>query len=131
MILSRLTASRMILVDTSVWIQHIHAPIARLAELLDDLLVLSHPFVVGELSCGNIRGRKQQLEFMAELPAAPLADHAEALALIEQRRLMGKGLTYADIHLLASAAIGNGVELWTNDKKLNAAASAMGKAFRP
>lgn len=121
----------MILVDTSVWIQHIHAPIPRLAEALEHWDVVSHPFVIGELACGNIRGRKQQLDLMAELPRATVVDHYEALALIEGRRLMGKGLAYADIHLLASAAVGNGVELWTNDKRLFAAASAMGRAFRP
>lgn len=130
MILSRLVASSMVLVDTSVWIQHLHTPIPQLAELLEDLTVLSHPYVVGELACGNIRGRKQQLELMAELPIAPSVDHNEALALIEQRKLMGKGLAYTDIHLLASAAIGNRVELWTADKKLFAAANSMGLAFR-
>lgn len=108
-----------------------HTPIPRLAEALERWEVMSHPFVIGELACGNIRGRKQHLDLMAELPKATVVDHSEALALIEGRRLMGKGLAYADIHLLASAAIGNSAELWTNDKKLFAAASAMGKAFRP
>lgn len=120
----------MILVDTSVWIEHIHKPIPKLAEALEEGLVVSHPFVFGELACGNIRARKQVLQFLAELPSTPVADNAEALALIERRNLMGKGLAYVDVHLLAAAAIGRDVQLWTSDKRLHSAAAAMKLAHR-
>ena len=121
----------MILVDTSVWIEHIHKSIPRLAEALEEGQVVSHPFVIGELACGNIRARKQMLQFLAELPATPVAENAEALSLIERRNLMGKGLAYVDVHLLAASAIGNDVQLWTSDRRLHAAAHAMKLAYRP
>ncbi len=121
----------MILVDTSVWIEHIHGRLPKLAQAMDDGMVLVHPFVVGELACGSIKSRRKFLDLLEELPTAPIANHGEAIALIEQRTLMGKGLSYADVHLLASAAIGDEVRLWTNDKKLLAAADAMGLAYRP
>lgn len=120
----------MILVDTSVWIEHMHGRVPQLAIALDDAQVLSHPFVIGELACGSIRSRRQILDLLNELPTAPIANHDEAIALIERRALMGKGLTYADVHLLAAAAIGDDVQLWTNDKKLRSAAHAMGLAYR-
>jgi len=121
----------MILVDTSVWIEHIHTRLPGLGLAMDDGMVLAHPFVVGELACGNIKSRRKVLDLLAELPPAPIANHEEAIALIERRSLMGKGLSYADVHLLASAAIGDDVQLWTNDKKLLAAADTMGLAYRP
>ena len=120
----------MILVDTSVWIEHIHVRVPRLAVALEEARVLTHPLVIGELACGGIKSRRKFLDLMAELPLAPIVNHAEAIALIERRALMGKGLSYGDVQLLASAAIADDVQLWTNDKKLLAAADAMGLAYR-
>lgn len=120
----------MILVDTSVWIEHIHKRVPRLALAMEAGLVLTHPFVIGELACGGIKARRKFLDLLAELPSAPIVHHAEAIALIELRALMGKGLSYPDVHLLASTAIADDVRLWTNDKKLLAAAESMNLAYR-
>jgi predicted nucleic acid-binding protein len=119
----------MILVDTSVWIEHTHNRMPQLVRALDDALVLSHPFVVGELACGGIKLRRKLLDVLGELPPAPIASHAEALAMIEARALMGLGLAYTDVHLLASAAIGDDVQLWTNDKRLAAVAVKLGIGY--
>ena len=86
----------MILIDTSIWIEHLNNRLPRLISAIDDADVLTHPFVIGELACGNIKSRRRVLDLLAELPAAALANHAEALALIERRALMGKGLAYPD-----------------------------------
>ena len=121
----------MILVDTSVWIDHIHHRVPGLAQALDDGEVVSHAFVIGELACGTIQARKQILALMQQLPSAPMATHDEALELVERRRLMGKGLSYADVHLLASVAIADGLQLWTSDKRLAAVAATLKIGFRP
>ncbi|HEX9562888.1 MAG TPA: type II toxin-antitoxin system VapC family toxin [Gemmatimonadaceae bacterium] len=117
----------MILVDTSVWVDHLRRGNARLAGLLGDGVVVSHPFVLGEIACGSLRQRGRILSLLAELPVAATATHSEVLAFIEARHLMGRGLGYVDVHLLAAASI-EGVPLWTFDKRLDAAARAMGVA---
>jgi hypothetical protein len=116
-----------ILVDTSIWIDHLRRGNARLAGLLDDGVVVSHPFVIGEIACGALRQRGQMLSLLAELPVTTTATHSEVLAFIEARQLMGRGLGYVDVHLLAAASI-EGVPLWTLDKRLGAAARALGVA---
>ncbi len=121
----------MILVDTSVWIDHIHRRVPQLAQALVDGEVVSHAIVIGELACGNIQARRQILALMQQLPSVPLVSHEEALELIERRRLMGKGLSYADVQLLASVAITHGARLWTNDKQLAAVAVALKVGFTP
>lgn len=116
----------MILVDTSVWVQHLaRTPSAMLASLLDDGRVAGHPFVVGELACGHMRQRQEILGRLALLPSLEVAGHDDALALLERRRLQGGGLSWIDVHLLASALIGH-VSLWTLDKPLAAAARSLG-----
>jgi predicted nucleic acid-binding protein len=114
-----------ILVDTSVWIDHLRRGNARLAAMLDAGQVVSHPFVIGELACGTVRQRPVVLALLGRLPVSTVATHTEALAFIEGRRLMGRGLGYVDVHLLAAAALDD-VRLWTVDKRLHAAARALG-----
>ena len=117
----------MILVDTSVWVNHLRRGNARLAGMLEDGIVVSHPFVIGELACGTLRLRAALLSLLAELPVATIATHAEAMAFIEFRRLMGRGLGSVDVHLLA-AALMDRLPLWTLDKRLDVAAKALGVA---
>lgn len=114
----------MILVDTSVWVEHLQTGSERLGLFLRDEQVLSHPFVVGELACGNLRNRKEILALLTALPEAYIADHTEVLHLMESARLYGRGLGWVDAHLLASALI-SGCGLWTLDRPLERAASTL------
>jgi predicted nucleic acid-binding protein len=118
-------SNTVILVDTSVWIDHLHKGIPALGEALERGEVLSHPFVIGELACGELANRGEVLELLLTLPASPLATDGEALRFIEDRRLMGKGIGYIDVHLLASAILAEGVRLWTRDKRLAAIAALL------
>lgn len=118
----------MILVDTSVWVDHLRRGDARLRALLESSSVLTHPFVIGEIACGNLADRTVVLELLGNLPMAAAADAEEALALIERHRLHGKGLGYVDVHLLAAVALTPGVRLWTRDKRLHAIGQALGYA---
>jgi len=118
-----------LLVDTSVWIDHLRGRTAALAEELDAARVWTHPFVIGELACGNLDRRAELLGWLAALPRAPVADHADVLAFIEGRRLMGRGLGWVDVHLLAAAALA-AIPLWTADKRLDAVARELGLAGR-
>lgn len=111
----------MILVDTSVWVEHLRAGSARLQALLHDDQVLCHQFVIGELACGNLRKRGQLLGLLAALPEARLAEHHEVLHLLDSARFYGRGLGWVDLHLLASALI-SGCALWTLDRPLQRAA---------
>ena len=115
----------MILVDTSVWIDHLHRGEAPLARALEDGLVLMHPFVVGEIACGNLRQRAEVLDLLASLPPAATVSADEALGFIERRALMGRGIGYVDVHLLAAAAL-TGVRLWTHDQSLARVANELG-----
>ena len=115
----------MILVDTSVWIAHFRKRGPKLAELLGEALVLVHPFVVGELACGNLRNRARILTDLETLPSAASATYEEVMRLIEDRRLWGLGIGWIDAHLLASALLSN-CQLWTMDRKLVRAAVAAG-----
>ena len=107
----------MVLVDTSVWVSHLREGSERLAKLLNDGDIMSHPFVVGELACGNLKNRDEILALLESLPSVPIAEHDEILTFIKNKKLMGKGLGYIDIHLLASALLAN-VPVWTLDKQL-------------
>ena len=121
----------MILVDTSVWVDHLRRGDAQLAQLLEGAAVLMHPFVIGEIACGSLADRKGVLELLQDLPVAPVADVDELLAFVERQRLFGKGIGYVDIHLLASVALSAGAALWTRDKRLRTAADGLGCAFQP
>lgn len=118
----------MVLVDTTVWIEHFRSGRIGLESSLDDGQVVCHPFIVGELACGNLRNRSLILSLLDTLPLAHLADHEEVMGFIETNRLMGKELGYVDIHLLASAVL-TSVPLWTLDKGLSKAAATLGIKF--
>lgn len=119
----------MILVDTSVWIDHLRAGDETLASLLRGASVLMHPFVVGELACGNLRDRESVLGLLQELPRATVATDTEVLFFIESHALMGRGIGYIDAHLLASASLSNTARLWTRDTRLCNIAAELGQAY--
>jgi predicted nucleic acid-binding protein len=119
----------LILVDTSVWIDHLHKEIPRLVEALENQEVLSHPFVIGELACGEMKMRREILGLLSNLPISVAATDEEALALIERHRLMGKGIGYTDVHLLAAVMLTGGALLWTRDKRLAAIAAMLRVGF--
>ncbi|MEO8060018.1 MAG: type II toxin-antitoxin system VapC family toxin [Burkholderiales bacterium] len=112
----------MILVDTSVWIDHLRRGDALLSELLERGAVVMHPFVLGEIACGSLADRVVVLELLQDLPAAVVADKDEALSFIDRRGLHGSGIGFVDVHLLASVALTLGTRLWTRDKRLHAVA---------
>jgi predicted nucleic acid-binding protein len=120
----------MILADTSIWVDHLRRGNARLAQALDDQEVVTHPFVIGELACGDLRNRSDVLGLLQRLPKAIVATDAEALAVIEKRRLMGRGLGYIDVHLLAATLLSPTVRLWTLDVPLVTAAATLGIFLR-
>ena len=115
----------MILVDTSVWVDHLRAGVPRLAELLERAEVLTHPWVIGEIACGHLQARQQVIALLEGLPPATLATHREVLVVIERHPLAGRGIAYVDAHLLASAKL-SGCGLWTLDRRLGALAAELG-----
>ncbi|MGE3296798.1 MAG: type II toxin-antitoxin system VapC family toxin [Porticoccaceae bacterium] len=121
----------MVLVDTSVWIDHLRKGDAALAAALEGGRVLMHPFVLGELACGNLNDRAGLLALLRDLPKAPVATDAEALGFIDRHALMGRGVGYLDVHLLASAALANPARLWTRDRRLAKVADHLNLAFHP
>ncbi|MEM6646915.1 MAG: type II toxin-antitoxin system VapC family toxin [Bacteroidota bacterium] len=116
----------MVLVDTSIWIDHLHQGDATLQQLLIDGQVVVHPFVVGELACGSLRDRTKVMGLLQQLASSLVAQHYEVLFLISRHQLMGRGLGYIDVHLLASARLSPGTQLWTRDKRLRLAAQELG-----
>jgi predicted nucleic acid-binding protein len=115
----------MILVDTSVWIGHFRLGDAALVQMLEAGLVLTHPFVLGELASGNLRNRADTLRLLRALPRATAATDDEVNVIIDGRKLWGKGIGWIDAHLLAAALL-SGCNLWTLDGRLDAVASAVG-----
>jgi predicted nucleic acid-binding protein len=115
----------MILVDTSVWVEHFRSGKIGLDRLLVKGHVLCHPFIIGELACGRFKNRSEVFSLLDKLPMAILAEHKEVIYFIEKNNLMGKGVGYIDIHLLVSAIL-TGISLWTLDKRLNLISYAMG-----
>ena len=111
--------------DTSVWIDHLRSGNSSLVELLESDQVVTHPFIVGELACGNLKNRRQILRLLQSLPLAVKAGDYEVFALIENRELYGIGVGWIDIHLLASALLTQ-CALWTLDTQLRDAAEAVG-----
>ncbi len=118
----------MILVDTSVWIEHLRAEDKKLTTLLNSSQVLTHPMVVGELACGNLRNRREILSLLGGLPQVLVATDDEVLFFIERHRLMGRGIGYVDAHLLASTALTQSARLWTHDQRLVQVASELNLA---
>ena len=117
----------MMLVDTSVWIDHLRQGDAGLMDALNAGQVWMHSFVLGELACGHLRSRAEVLSLLQALPPMPVSTDKEVLFFIDQHALMGRGIGYVDVHLLASARLG-GVLLWTRDKRLHAVATELGLA---
>ena len=113
----------MILVDSSIWIDHLRASDEQLAALLVAGAVLAHPFVVGELALGSLANRRGVIEGLQALPQAQMATDEEVLQLIGEKRLFGIGIGYTDVHLLAAVLLTPGSTLWTRDKRLRVAAS--------
>jgi predicted nucleic acid-binding protein len=118
-----------ILVDTSVWVDHLRRVDEALAGLLDAGRVLAHPFVVGELALGGLRQRELVLSGLQHLPQATVATDQEVLHFIDQHLLFGLGIGYVDAHLLAAARLTAGAHLWTRDKRLQGAAARLGLAI--
>jgi predicted nucleic acid-binding protein len=118
----------MVLVDTSVWVAHLRKGIRGLEALLNEGDVICHPFIVGELACGNLKNRGEILSLLQTLPVAIHAEHEEVMYFIENYSLMGKGLGYIDMHLLASAMLTK-VPLWTLDKRLSMISSKLGMEY--
>ena len=118
-----------VLADTSVWIDHFRSDNDQLAELLTAFSVVTHPFVVGELACGNLRNRAPVVEHLHRLPGTTVASDIEVLAFIENNRLMGRGIGYVDAHLLAAAALMDSALILTRDRRLKRLAAELGLAF--
>jgi predicted nucleic acid-binding protein len=114
----------MILVDTSIWITHLRHGNRQLEKLLMDAEVMCHPFIIGELACGNLKNRNEIISLLKSLPMAPTIEFDEFLFFIDRNQLMGKGVGFVDIHLLASAQL-IGLPLWTADKRLKSAADQL------
>ena len=114
----------MVLVDTSVWVNHFRHGGPQLAQSLEDGLVLMHPFVLGEIACGNLQKRSQVLSDLQALPLAVSAEHSEVMHLLERHKLYGSGLSWIDVHLLASSLLSH-CRLWTLDSRLARAAATL------
>lgn len=117
----------MILVDTSLWVDHLRTTDARLTALLEDEQVLLHRFVVGEIACGVLKGRAEVLALLRNLPHIKAVDDDEALAFVEAHSLMGSGVGWVDVHLLASVYL-SGDRIWSRDQPLLRVARRLGIA---
>ncbi|PAX07166.1 type II toxin-antitoxin system VapC family toxin [Sphingomonas lenta] len=121
----------MILVDSSVWIDHFRRPNPVLDELLRAEKIMSHPFVIGELAMGSLADRMAVLARLRELIGSRVSSHDEVMTLVDAHGLHGLGLSYVDAHLLASTLLTQEARLWTRDKRLLAAAERLGVAAKP
>ena len=119
----------MILVDTSIWVTHLRQGSRQLEKLLMDAEVMCHPFIIGELACGNLKNRNEIISLLQSLPMASPIESDEFLFFIERNHLMGKGVGFVDVHLLASAQL-TGVPLWTTDKWIKSAADQLALTFK-
>ncbi|MDZ4785796.1 MAG: type II toxin-antitoxin system VapC family toxin [bacterium] len=115
----------MVLVDTSIWVEHLRVKNNELVSLLNKVEVATHPFIIGEIALGNLKNRKELLSLFKELPQVTVAEHEEVLEFTYNRKLMGQGIGWIDAHLLASALL-TGTPLWTRDKKLRSLAVLFG-----
>lgn len=119
----------MILVDTSVWVDHLRSGNRRLTQLLEGARVIVHPFIIGELALGNLRQRDIILGTMHNLPQTNVARHSEVLHFIHDEVIFGRGIGYVDAHLLASTRLTPGTLLWTRDRRLHYVADGLGLAM--
>lgn len=120
----------MILVDTSVWIEHLRAGQSHLVCLLNDHQVLVHRMVICEIALCNLRNREQVLSLLAGLPETPLATDNEMQFFVERHRLMGRGIGYVDAHLLASVTLAESALLWSSDRRLLSVADGLNLAYQ-
>jgi predicted nucleic acid-binding protein len=120
----------MILVDTSVWIDHLRSADEELTQLLERGQVMAHPFVIGELALGNLQHRNEVLSALQNLPQVLVATENEVLGFIEQNGLFGAGIGYIDAHLLAATRLAPGAALWTRDKRLLSVSGRLGVAAK-
>jgi len=118
-----------VLVDTSVWVSHLHRGEAHLARLLDDAQVVTHSFIVGELACGQLKNRREILSLLQALPSVPTVSQEEVMYFIERHSLPGRGVGFIDAHLLASARLA-GASLWTLDTPLKRVAEKLNLSYR-
>ena len=121
----------MILVDTSVWADHLRSKVDFLSQLLSRRRIKSHPFVVGEIALGSMASRRGVLAHLSRLPMVPVASPLEVMHLIEERQIYGRGIGYVDVHLLASCLLETGTLLWTRDKRLQRVAATLGLSYDP
>jgi len=119
----------MVIVDTSIWVTHLRQGSRQLKKLLMNAEVICHPFIIGELACGNLKNRNEIISLLQSLPMAPTIEFDEFLFFIDRNHLMGKGVGFVDVHLLASAQL-IGVLLWTADKRLKSATDLLELTFK-
>jgi len=119
-----------ILVDTSIWIDHLHRTDPILVDLLEEAQACVHPMIIGELALGSLRDRVVVLALLTDLPGIPVATHEEVLQLVESSALFGAGLSLVDAHLLAGVRLSESAQLWTRDRRLQSAAEQLGVAAR-
>jgi predicted nucleic acid-binding protein len=117
-----------ILVDTSVWVDHLRSGDNALASLLQSGQVLAHAFVTGEIALGNLRQREKILEALQQLPQINVANDLEVLHFVDTHKLFGIGIGYVDAHLMAAVRLTPGAVLWTRDKRLLEPAKRLGLA---
>lgn len=128
----------MILADTSIWVNHLNPKdprfsiqhSERLKTLLNDNLVLGHSMVIGELACGNLKDRQTVLTDLENLPKASVATDDHVLSFIEEKQLMGRGISYIDFHLLAATELTRSTELWSLDGSLMDVANELNLAYQ-
>jgi len=120
-----------ILVDTSIWIDHLRTGNTTLTRLLDASTAMIHPWVIGELALGNLGRRDDILDLLRALPRAKVADDDEVLSLIDREELYGSGVGYVDAQLLAATRLTSDTRLWTNDKALSGITARLGLGFAP
>jgi hypothetical protein len=118
------------LVDTSVWVDHLRRGNPQLRDLLNRGEVECHPFIVGELACGSLHRRAEILSLLQALPCVPVCSHNEVFLFVERRRLMGRGIGWIDAHLLASALLARS-PLWTHDRRLSEIARGLNLQAEP
>ncbi len=118
----------MILADSSIWIEHFRSPVKEMIELAAKRLLYCHPSVIGELACGNLSERKKTLQFLKELHRAPVARNEDVMEFIEIHKLIGRGIGFIDVQLLASTSMMGG-RLWTRDRRLKEAAESLGLSY--
>lgn len=121
----------MVLIDTSVWIDHLRQSESGLVALLETARVCCHPFVIGELACGTLKDRRTVLDALDKLPKASVTTHTETMGFLDRHDLVGQGVGWVDLHLLASTAVDAGTRLWTRDNCLARLANRLDLLWQP